>query len=178
VGGGLPQSLQVRLQVGEKLPYSEKPPVVKVILSLREDYLGALQELAAEVPRILENRFRLTALSREQARPAVVEPAGLPQEGLFVTRPFRYENDAVEEMLAFLGGKTGEIEPFQLQVLCSQVEQRVAQEQARGREDIRVDKAYLGGRARMEAVLQNFYLDAIRRLPSRRMQNRARLPRH
>ncbi len=174
VGSGLPQHLRARLQAGEKLPYSEQLPTVKVILSLREDYLGALQELGGDIPRILENRFRLTAMDANQARLAVIEPAGLPQEVLFATRPFRYEDSTVEEMLAFLRGKTGDIEPFQLQILCRQVEQRVAEEQARGTVDICVDVGYLGGRARMEAILQNFYLDAIRRLVSWRMRNRAR----
>ena len=174
VGDGLPQSLRARLQPGEKLPYSEKPPAVKIVLSLREDYLGALQELTGEIPRILENRFRLTTMSREQARLAVLEPARLAQEGAFAAQPFDYEEAAVDELLTFLSGRTGEIEPFQLQILCRQVEQQVAAAQAKGQQDVHVDKEYLGGRTRMEAILQNFYLDAVRRLPSRRRRNRAR----
>lgn len=174
VGRGLPQHIRARLQAGERISYSEQPPVVKVIISLREDYLGTLQELADEVPQILENRFRLTAMSSEQARPAVVEPALLPQGELFATRTFSYEDDAVGKMLAFLKGKTEEIEPFQLQLLCRQVELRVAEEQAKGRESIRVDRDYLGGKAKMQAILQNFYLDTIKRLPSWRVQNRVR----
>ena len=173
-GDGLPQSLRARLQPGEKLPYSEKPPTVKIVLSLREDYLGALQELSGEIPRILENRFRLTTMSREQARAAVLEPARLAQEGAFAAQPFDYEESAVEELLTFLSGRTGEIEPFQLQILCRQVEQQVAAAQAKGQQAVHVDKEYLGGRTRMEAILQNFYLDAVRRLPSRRRRNRAR----
>ncbi|MDG4561234.1 MAG: hypothetical protein P9E88_08080, partial [Candidatus Competibacter sp.] len=174
VGDGLPQSLRARLQPGEKLPYSEKPPAVKIVLSLREDYLGALQELSGEIPRILENRFRLTTLNREQAHAAVLKPARLAQEGVFAAQPFDYEDAAVEDLLTFLSDRTGEIEPFQLQILCRQVEQQVAAAQTKGQQDVHVDEAYLGGRTRMEAVLQNFYLDAVRRLPSRRLRNRAR----
>jgi tetratricopeptide (TPR) repeat protein len=174
VGRGLPQHIRARLQAGEPISYSEQPPVVKVIISLREDYLGTLQELADEVPQILENRFRLTAMSPEQAHPAVVEPPLLPQGELFATRPFSYEDDAVDKMLAFLEGKTGEVEPFQLQLLCRQVELRVAEEQAKGRESIRVDHDYLGGKAKMQAILQNFYLDTIGRLPSWWIRRQAR----
>ena len=175
VGVGLPQGLRTRLQAGEELPYSEKPPAVKVILSLREEYLGALQELAAEIPPILEKRFRLTAMNREQARLAVEEPARLTREGLVVaTRPFRYEADAVAEMLAVLGGKTGEIEPFQLQVLCREIEQRVAQAQAKGQNDVVVGREFVGGRARMEAILKGLYEDAVRQFPSRKKRKRVR----
>lgn len=174
LGRGLPQSIRARLQAGEPISYSEQPPVVRVVISLREDYLGTLQELADEVPQILENRFRLTAMSPEQARPAIVEPALLPQGELFANRTFSYEDDAVDKMLAFLEGKTGEIEPFQLQLLCRQVELRVAEEQAKGKESIHVDRDYLGGKAKMQAILQNFYLDTVKRLPSWRVRNRVR----
>ncbi len=174
IGSRLPQRVRERLQLGEELPYSDKPPAVKIILSLREDYLGALQELTTEAPQILNDRFRLTPLNRAQARLAVVEPAQF-EAAEFFTQAFTYDDGAIEEILNFLGGKSGEIEPFQLQVLCRQMEQKVQQEQAQGKRDIRVDRAYLGGRKAMEKILQNFYLDAIRRLPKRRLRRRARL---
>ncbi|MFO1433452.1 MAG: hypothetical protein U1F76_25705 [Candidatus Competibacteraceae bacterium] len=154
-GGRLPQRVRERFQVEKKVPYSDKPPAVKIILSLREDYLGALQELSVDAPQIWDNRFRLTPLSRVQARLAVVEPARL-DVGLFSTRTFVYEDNAVEEMLTFLGGKSGEIEPFQLQVLCRQIEQKVQHEQAEGKQNIRVDRTYRGGRQAMERILQWF----------------------
>jgi hypothetical protein len=170
--GRLPQRVRERLQSGEKLPYSEKPPEMKVLVSLREDYLGALQDLTTEAPHLLDHRFRLTPLTRAQAQLAVVEPARLDLAAC-ATQPFTYDESAVAEMLDFLGGKTGEIEPFQLQVLCRQVEQKVQQAQAQGQRDIRVDRESLGGRRAMEGILQHFYLDAIRRLPEGQ-RNRAR----
>jgi hypothetical protein len=91
VGGGVPQRIrQVLLAQRKKdengVGYSEKPPTLKLVISLREDYVGALQELFPEVPSILSNRVRLTPLNKEQAYAAVVEPAGLEHEH-FRTRP-------------------------------------------------------------------------------------------
>ncbi len=48
---------------------------VRVILSLREDYLAHLDEARVEFPHILESSFRLTALDRTNAYVAITEPA-------------------------------------------------------------------------------------------------------
>src|SRR5215831_16127077 len=173
--GRLPEQFRARRRAGEQLPYSDRPPEVKVILSLREDYLGALQELTSALPTILEQRFRLTEFNEQQARKALEGPAQLEDEGLFRTQAFHYAEDVVEQVLTFLKGHTGIIEPFQLQVLCQYVEQRVHEEQARGQKDIQVDQGYLGNTRSMEAILQNFYQDMIRRIPSWWQRNRARL---
>lgn len=48
---------------------------VRVILSLREDYLAKLDEARAYLPDIFANSFRLAALDRANARVAITEPA-------------------------------------------------------------------------------------------------------
>jgi len=141
---------------------------IKIVLSVREDYLGAVQALP--LPGILDNCLRLTVLEREQARLAIVEPARLAQEGL-LTQPFAYEAEAVKEMLDFLGEKTGEtIDPLPLQLLCHRLERRIAQEQAKGRQHNRIESRSLGGRAGMAGLLQQFYRDTVHSLPRWRLR--------
>ena len=48
----------------------------RVVLSLREDFLPHLEELRPRMPSLAANRLRLTPLTREQAREAILKPAG------------------------------------------------------------------------------------------------------
>ncbi|MBN1659779.1 MAG: SUMF1/EgtB/PvdO family nonheme iron enzyme [Anaerolineae bacterium] len=48
---------------------------VRVVLSLREDYLARLDEARAYLPDVFANSFRLAALDRANARVAITEPA-------------------------------------------------------------------------------------------------------
>jgi hypothetical protein len=59
---GLPTRIRHRVQAGEETRYTDSPPDVKVVLSLREEYLGALEDLVPSVPAIFEQRFRLAPL--------------------------------------------------------------------------------------------------------------------
>jgi hypothetical protein len=88
--GGVPQTMREKRQTGSASPsLGEQPPEVKVVLSLREDYLGALQELTVDIPGIFDDRVRLTALTAVQARQAIQQPARLQGDeaavGSFVT---------------------------------------------------------------------------------------------
>jgi class 3 adenylate cyclase len=53
------------------------PPRVHVVLCLREDFLADLAEFEPFLPTVLDNRFRLTTLTREQAERAIAGPAAL-----------------------------------------------------------------------------------------------------
>lgn len=78
-------------------------------------------------------------------------------------------------MLAFLKGKSGVIEPFQLQTLCQHVEQQVAWMQAKGATAVEVGRKELGGQKAMDAVVRNFYQQAITKLPRRDRKRAQRL---
>ena len=123
---------------------------------------------------ILEQRFRLTEFGETQARAAMEEPARVTDEQVFSTQAFRYEEEVMQQVVTFLQGRTGVIEPFQLQILCQYVEQQVRLEQARGRTDIRVDLRYLGDTRAMQAILENFYKSAMHKIVPRCQRNRAR----
>ncbi len=185
VGSGQPERIRKKrpeLQKGsdrEPFLFSDKPPVVKLIISMREEYVGTLQEIFPEVPTILSNRVRLTPLSREKAEEAVVGPARY-DDGEFKTKPYSYEKTTLDELLSFLSDRSGQVEPFQLQVLCSHVEKQVEGNQKCGEQKkgddqrVVVDDTYLNGREGMEKIIGNFYQNSIKTLKVKKARRRAR----
>ena len=155
---------------GSSIPV--KAPPLKMVLSIREDYLGELEQIATEAPQVMHHRFRLTSLTRDQARCAILEPAELAVEGVAGQR-FDYAPAAVEELLEFLCARrlrTGtvaanEVEPFQLQILCQHLEEGVLERQQRGAGVVVVSSSDLGGRQGMEGILQQFYNRQINQIP-------------
>jgi hypothetical protein len=175
----LPDRLRQRLQSDQPLDFSEKAPELKVLLSLREDDLGMLQELTPQLPSILQNRFRLTPLSDIDGRRAVTEPAALVSGKIeFATAPFTYEPGTVEAIVTAAQTPRGGIDPFVLQLVCGHVEREVRRRQADGPTGpaITVNSSYLGGKAGTRPLTASFYfyLDSIKRLPQARARNRAR----
>ena len=108
------------------------PPNVKVVLFMREDFIGQLEELAVSVPQIMHRRFRLGALTPEQAQAAICEPAALDDPRLRTQR-FSYSAGAASTILTFLRTKdergkavlTPRIDPSQLQIICQHVERSI-----------------------------------------------------
>ncbi|UCH92163.1 MAG: tetratricopeptide repeat protein, partial [Candidatus Aminicenantes bacterium] len=144
-------------------------PNIKVIISIREDYLGQLEEMYEDIPGILHHRLRLLPLSREQARQAILEPARV-QDQAIKAAPLDFKPDALEMILDFLckpkdrdsSRITHGVEPFQLQLLCRHLE-----EKARHKPDEKkgeIEKADLGGEPGMKKVLQNYYEDRLKEL--------------
>jgi WD40 repeat protein len=109
-----------------------RPPALKVLLSLREDWLGSLEELAPKIPGILSSRYRLEPLRKDAAREAIVRPAELDDPELGAAG-FRYEPEAIDAILDYLSRRrvrgemvpSDEIEPSQLQIVCQHVEEVV-----------------------------------------------------
>jgi len=93
-------------QAETAFPYSETPPDVKILIAVREDYLGLLEEMADDIPHIFQNRFRLMPLTREQAKEAIINPAALKDERI-QTSSFKYEDDALDAILDFLCKRRG-----------------------------------------------------------------------
>ena len=191
VRGSIPKSLRAQyLQptAGKSMfPYSEAPPKVKILISLREDYLGRLAELAQDLPAIRRSEFRLTPLQRENAEEAIVKPAELDERqiaaaakidpvNLKITKPFSYAPKKLKEILDFLsnpeesleGMDQNEVEPSQLQILCQYTEEKVQERLSRepGKEVV-VDNKLLPGKNEMRAAIQNFYDRAIEKIQPR-----------
>jgi hypothetical protein len=161
VSGNPPQQLRARVTTGaQEERLSDTPPRVKIVLSLREEYLGALQELSRGIPGLFQERFRLLPLLEAQAREAIQRPAQLGTTSLgahevaaFHTLPFEYDAEALREMVAFLKGRSETIEPFQLQLLCQHIEKHMPKELPPGVAHLTVTLSDLGGYAAMNAVL-------------------------
>ncbi|MCP5103220.1 MAG: tetratricopeptide repeat protein, partial [bacterium] len=175
VQGRVPRSLRESFKSKDHFPYSAAAPKVKIIISMREDYLGNLEEMSEAIPGILKNRFRLLPLKREQAKDAITKPAGLTEDENVRARGFSYAAGTVDEMLDFLcarreRSKAGEVEPFQLQLLCRHVEQKVSGKGG----GYKVTGRDLGGKAGMKRVLQGFYEDRVRALGSALQKRRVR----
>jgi tetratricopeptide (TPR) repeat protein len=171
VNNKVPASLLKSVKPGEPLPYGDNPPNVKIIISIREDYVGQLDEMSREIPDILHHRFRLLPLSREQARKAIIEPSQV-QDDVIGAVSFTFAPEAVDTMLDFLcqrmeRGKsimTDEVESFQLQLLCRHIEDMVRERTKKKPVAIMVNKKDLGGEAGMQRVLQRFYDDQVEQL--------------
>jgi hypothetical protein len=94
---------------------------VKVLMAIREDKYSLLNTLTDYLPDVMHQCFGLAPLSRVQATEAITIPA--KQKGDFISEPFNYTSEALEEILNFLtdGGKQS-IETTQLQILCDSIE--------------------------------------------------------
>ena len=146
------------------------PPRVKILISIRDDYLGLLEEMAVEIPGIFRNRFRLTALQWEQASKAITMPAQIEIEDCaFAVEPFNYAHDTIEMMLNFLcekqerepGARTKEVEVFTIQLLCHHIEKEI-----KGTDKKLVLRSMLGGVDGMREMIESFYSDSIEQLSS------------
>ena len=73
----MPASVARRLESSEEgLPFTYDRPRIKLILSLREDFLADLDDLRPRMPSVARNRFRLTPMNGKQAFEAVCRPGG------------------------------------------------------------------------------------------------------
>ncbi len=145
---------------------------VKILIVIREDYLGELEEIANNIPAIFRNRVRLTGLSYDDGEDAIREPA------LFVHKDvgsdtFEYTDDAVRQILDFLSSKKrrgefvklNEIAPYQLQVLCRSIDdKRRARRSWFRRAPSTIDASFLGGDAGMSKMLGEYYQRTLERL--------------
>jgi hypothetical protein len=153
-----PDSLRSRLEtddaLADRLDYAARP--VKILLSLREDFLHLLERYRGLMPTLMDNRFELRLLTGPQALKAVVEP------GCLRCRPGNYLAPLVSEatggaIVRFVANVVpdiplAEIEavPALLSLLCARLnEQRLAA----GEAIIRPEQ--LNGRA--EDILEQFY---------------------
>jgi hypothetical protein len=91
---------------------------VKIILSIREDFLGKLQILNRRYPQVLDHRIRLALLTRENARQAILSP-------FEPTNPFaaKLSPDLAERIIDDLSATQSDrtIPPTQLQIICSRL---------------------------------------------------------
>lgn len=166
---------------GPRSELTDTPPAIRIVLSLREDYLSFLEEAADWIPQILNHRFRLTALPTEAAAEALTGPARIA-DNAFQTKPFSYDPEAVKTIISHLSQRSAQriahtaryVEPFQLQLICQRIEGIVAQRQKGTDTALTVTMRDIGGEAALKATLRGFYKQEILALPRRRQRRAVR----
>jgi TM2 domain-containing membrane protein YozV len=167
------------LSVDQEL--SETAPDVRIVLSLREEFLGHLEEASDRIPQILDQRFRILPLSLGAATEALVEPARL-RSGDFATPAFTFSGRARQLILGYLSRRrtgspanpTAAVEPFQLQLICHGVEERMAKKKPSPNSFLEITAEDLGGRTGLAATLGNFYRRQVATLEGWRTRKRVR----
>ena len=168
------------LQVAQR----ERSLKVKVVLSIRSDMLSLLDQLSRPIPSILRCRYELKSLSRDNAEKAIVLPAAadVKENGKikFDTPSFEYSSYALKEILNFLQNikpnaedadrvTPGLIESFQLQLICSNIEQNLPEKDNSGNIIVHTnDYKYHDG---LQGIINNFYHDTIQSFPVHRRLN-------
>lgn len=159
------KNIPIEDRTSEQVEWCSQPQV-KVVIGIREDRFGELNELARVIPDILRNRFKLNPLPLEGARQAIELPAKM-SSSKYNTPIFSYTNEAIEIILNQLSGGKNYVESSQLQIVCNQIENKVKNEiiLKKNRNAIVIDPGFFGGKAGIDDMIKNFYYKQIGQLP-------------
>jgi len=144
-------------------------PVVKIILSLREEFLGRLDNFTADIPELFQERLRLAPLTNDEARLAMVTPADLDGERWDSPR-FRFERLCLDDLLGFIDGVSDRhpvIEPLTLQLVCRHAEDLAKAAKERGDPALTLHLADFGGPDGLKRLVSNHFALQLGRLPER-----------
>lgn len=90
--------------------YGDPDLPVQFVISLREENLADLDEFEAFIPHILQNRYRLSPMSRSEILDAIKQPLQQLKKGIDI------EPELQETLVADLGGDN--VELTHLQIVC------------------------------------------------------------
>lgn len=111
----------------EEIAFFREKIEVKTVFAIRADRMSDLDSLKDKLPAILHKRCELKALTPDQAREALVEPAR--KMGDFASEPFDWSKEALDRILNEFShdnqGRQVGVEAFLLQVLAQNVESQV-----------------------------------------------------
>jgi hypothetical protein len=107
---------------------SSYPLPVCLLLVLRQDLLGQLAAFAPHLPQILDNRFELLPLRREQAEQAIVQPLARQEPPIYYDPAFLRDR-LLPDLCAEAGGQA--INPTHLQLVCHELYARAVQDGVR-----------------------------------------------
>ncbi len=139
-------------------------PKVRIVISIRSDFLYLIDRLSTRIPAILRCRYELQPLDETNARQAITAPAALP--GNFVSQPFSYSTPALNVILEGLTAQkeatedgTREVEAFLLQQFCQRIESKLAANDTPS--GFIVTSEFFGGKAGIEALRDDFYAKVL-----------------
>jgi len=144
-----------------------QPLNIRVVMAIRSDKMSLLDQLKDFIPNILNKTYELTALGREQAEDAILNPA-YKKDQRFLSAPFDFTDEALDEIIAYLtrGGKQ-KIETFQLQIIC-----QYAESIAIAQKTTVITREALGN---IKDVFENYYDNLISRLSTEDERQKARV---
>ena len=148
---------------------------VKIILSLREEYLGKLEQFSASIPDLFRERLRLAPLTAAEATEAMVEPARLQGEG-WESPPFEFEPRCLAALIDFIDGASDSlkvIEALTLQLVCQRAESIVMLRKAGSGEPAALVLEDFGGNAGLERLVRSYYQDELGKLADPTTQRQA-----
>jgi hypothetical protein len=172
------QQTQDGVSVAE-MQWWENQPDVRIVLSIRSDFLHFVDQVSALIPGILRNRYQLQPLSREKARIAIERPAAATGE--YASPPFQYTEAALSEMIGFLAGQNlmdkaaqeandlqspkqrDEIEAVNLQIVCQDIEEKIIDYQKP--ENFAIEPDFYGQIEGLRGSIRNFYVNQIQAFP-------------
>lgn len=168
---------EMREKFKEKDPTEQElkyyaPARVKMLFLIRADKLKLLDDLSKKIPLILRNRFHLKPLNTQQAEEAILLPALLPQNG-FASPTFTFEPEAVKAIGDYLKNEEDEIESFQLQLLCQELEKKIIHRYEKEKSTLVITEEELGGKAGMDNITKNYYSNQINSIPDVMMRKKA-----
>lgn len=151
----IPASVRARVEAGEtELPPSYERPKVKVVLSLREDFLPELAALEGPMPSLRQNRYRLTPLRGTDAVQAVLGPGAHIIDEAVAHDIVRFVASAGAHATAQEAGEAEldelRVEPPLLNLVCRELNERRLRARA-----AKVTAELLAGSR--ETILRDFY---------------------
>lgn len=101
-----------------------EPIDLKVLFAIRSDRMSQMNMIAPYIANILRNCYELKQLSNEDAKRAIIKPAEIVNAS-FLSPNFKYEPAAIDKILSFFASQNKEIEPFLLQIICLNIENKL-----------------------------------------------------
>ncbi|MEM7542410.1 MAG: hypothetical protein AAF384_12635, partial [Pseudomonadota bacterium] len=129
-------------------------------MAIREDRYSQLHQLTDYLPDIVQNRYLLSPITRDQAKEAIEAPA--KAKGNFNSVPFAYTPAAIEQILDHLTTNDTQVETTALQIICNRLERLDIPE-------IRPENI-----PNVENIFFEFYNGSIQKLPDEQ-QEKARI---
>ena len=166
---GTPSSKDEESLVLLEEKYGSAEPALRIVVSIREDYLGFLEEVADEIPGIFDSRFRLTPLNISAAGEALSQPAAVANYD-FNSPVFKIDPDLLSRTLDFLSSKrriTDQrrkkpgIEPFQLQLVGRRFEDIASRAFKKKSDPVVLTFNDVGGNVGLTKALGDFYASAL-----------------
>lgn len=126
-GAEIALDAEKQIQYNKEASFLKRPLNTKAIFVVREDKLGVLSTFADSFPDILKNDFLLQQLDLSNASLAISIPAYAG--GKFESLPFKFTEGAINYILNKLKSEdTNLVDPFEIQIVCSFVENKFIDE--------------------------------------------------